>query len=186
MKTMRGPWTVLEQREAYDSPWIRVEHHEVLTPKATPGMYGLVHFKNTAIGVLVLDEALNTWIVGQYRYPLEAYSWEIPEGGGPLNEPPLAAAQRELKEETGIVAKEWMPIQEMHLSNSVSDEYGIIYLARQLSFYDSEPEDSEELEVKKLPFKELYQMVLEGKVTDSLTVAAVLKVQLMLLEGKIK
>ena len=182
----RGSWTSLSVEKAYESPWITVNHHEVLNPNGNPGIYGVVHFKNTAIGILPLDEEGNTWIVGQHRFPLDQYSWEIPEGGGQIGVPPIDSAQRELLEETGIVARDWTPIQEIHLSNSVSDEYGIIYLAQGLEFKEAEPEDTEDLQVRKLPFEELYQMVQSGEVTDSLTIAAVLKVKIMMLEGQLK
>jgi 8-oxo-dGTP pyrophosphatase MutT (NUDIX family) len=123
--------------------------------------------------------------VGQFRFVLDQYSWEIPEGGGLLGKDPLESAKRELLEETGLVAREWKPILHLHLSNSVSDEYSIIYLARQLEQHEAEPEETEELAVRRLPFEEVYQMVLRGEITDSMTVATVLKVKLMLLHGEI-
>lgn len=176
-----NPWTTHSSEKIYDSPWIGLTKHDVTNPGGQPGTYSVVHFKNLAIGVLVLDEDKNTWIVGQHRYPINQYSWEIPEGGGDRNVPPIDSAKRELLEETGITANKWTKILEMHLSNSASDEFCILYLAEDLTFGDAHPEEDEELEVMKLPFDELYQMVCEGKITDSLTVAAVLKVKLILL-----
>jgi 8-oxo-dGTP pyrophosphatase MutT (NUDIX family) len=184
-QTTDNPWKTLSTELVHESPWIGITRHDVLNPAGKPGTYSVVHFKNLAIGVLVLDDALNTWIVGQYRYPINQYTWEIPEGGGNPKVSPLESAQRELKEETGITAARWTKIQEMHLSNSASDEFCVLFLAQELSFGQSEPEETEQLEVKKIPFEELYSMVCEGRVTDSLTVAAVLKVRLMLLENKI-
>lgn len=181
----RGPWTTLSVRNAYESPWIKVEHHEVINPGNEPGKYGVVHFKNLAVGILPLDEDMNTWIIGQYRYPLDKYTWEIPEGGGDPNIPPIESAKRELREEAGIVAERWDQILEMHLSNSATDEYGVVYLARDLSFTEPDPDVDEELEIRKVPFSELCTMVDEGKVTDSLTVAAVLKIRLMQLENQL-
>jgi ADP-ribose pyrophosphatase len=181
----KNPWTTLTSEEVYDSPWIKLTKHDVLNPNGNPGTYSVVHFKNIAIGIVPLDKDHNTYIVGQYRYPLKQYSWEIPEGGGKLDVPPLDSAKRELLEETGITAGKWTPIQELHLSNSATDEYGILYLAEELSFGESEPEDDEKLEVRKLPFEELYSMVQKGEITDSLTVVAVLKIKLMMQEGKI-
>jgi 8-oxo-dGTP pyrophosphatase MutT (NUDIX family) len=169
----------------YDSPWISLTKHDVLNPNGNPGMYGVVHFKNIAVGVLPLDENNNTWIVGQYRYPIDRYSWEIPEGGGKKDADPLESAKRELHEETGITGKKWTKIQEMHLSNSASDEFCILYIAQGLEFGESEPEDTEQLEVRKIHFDELYRMVQDGTITDSLTVVAVLKAKLMMLEGKL-
>ncbi|MEM6723516.1 MAG: NUDIX hydrolase, partial [Bacteroidota bacterium] len=107
---MENPWTKLSEALQYDNPWIRITEHQVLNPNGNPGIYGVVHFKNVAIGIVPLDEEYNTWLVGQYRYTLEQYSWEIPEGGGPLGTDPLKSAKRELLEETGITAKEWTNI----------------------------------------------------------------------------
>ena len=184
-QTTENPWKTLSSELVHESPWIGITRHDVLNPAGKPGTYSVVHFKNLAIGVLVLDEELNTWIVGQYRYPIKQYSWEIPEGGGDPNVDPLDSAKRELKEETGISAAKWTKIQEMHLSNSASDEFCVLFLARELSFGESEPEETEQLEVKKIPFEELYRMVCAGEITDSLTVTAVLKVRVMLLEQTI-
>ena len=149
----------------------------MINPGGGKGIYGKVHFKNLAIGIVVLDENYNTWLVGQYRYPLDQFSWEIPEGGGPLEDDPVKSAQRELLEETGITAKIWTEIQRMHLSNSVSDELAIIYLARDLRFGESDPEETEQLTIRKLPFAEAYEMVINGEITDSMSVAAILKVK---------
>nr|MBA3899578.1 NUDIX hydrolase [Bacteroidota bacterium] len=152
----KNPWVTLKEETVYESAWIRVDKHDVLNPAGNPGEYSVIHFKNIAIGIIALDDDLNTWIVGQYRYALKAYSWEIPEGGGKLDVAPLESAKRELLEETGIIAQDWSVIQQMHLSNSVSDEQAIIYLAKGLTFGAPDPEETEELNVRKLPFEELY------------------------------
>jgi 8-oxo-dGTP pyrophosphatase MutT (NUDIX family) len=185
MNESHNPWTILTQRAVYDNKWIGVTEYDVINPGGGTGIYGKVHFKNLAIGVLPLDEEGNTWLVGQYRFTLGAYSWEIPEGGGDPAETAVESAQRELKEETGLVAKEWTLLQEMHLSNSVSDERALIFLARQLQQQEAMPEETEQLIVRKLPFEEAYRMVEEGVITDSMSVAALLKVKLMLAEGRI-
>ncbi|MCX6312835.1 MAG: NUDIX hydrolase [Bacteroidetes bacterium] len=181
-----NPWKTHSSEDVYESPWISVHKHIVTNPGGLPGTYSVVHFKNLAIGVIVLDEENNTWLVGQYRYPIEQYTWEIPEGGGKLEIDPLDSAKRELLEETGIVAKKWTKIQEMYLSNSASDEFCILFLAQDLSVGKSQPEPDEELQLVKIPFEEVYQMVLCNKITDSLTVTAVLKVKLMMLENDLK
>jgi len=175
-----NPWITIESHKIYENNWIGLTEHQVLNPSGGKGIYGEVHFKNYAIGILPLDEELNTWLVGQYRYPLKAYSWEIPEGGGPLAEDPLDSAKRELLEETGLSATNWMEIQRMHLSNSVSNELAIIYVARGLSEGVSEPEETEQLIVRKMPFEEAYQMVIDGTITDSISVAAILKTKIIL------
>jgi len=180
-----NPWKTLESEIKYDNNWIRLTEHQVINPSGGKGIYGEVHFKNYAIGILPLDEDYNTWLVGQYRYPLKAYSWEIPEGGGPLGEEPIESARRELLEETGMSAKNWKEIQRMHLSNSVSDELSIIYIATDLIQGIPMPEETEQLIVKKMPFEDVYQMVLNGEITDSMSVAAVLKAKLMMLNGEL-
>lgn len=179
----KNPWTTLESRKIYENNWIGLTEHDVINPSGGKGIYGQVHFKNLAIGILPLDEEKNTWLVGQYRYPLNAYSWEIPEGGGPLHLPALDSAKRELLEETGLTASYWQQIQQMHLSNSVSDELAIIYIATGLTEGESEPEETEQLRIRKLPFEEAYQMVLHGEITDSMSVAAILKTKILLDEG---
>lgn len=176
-----NPWTTLKRKEIYDNNWINVNEHQVINPSGGRGIYGVVHFKNLAIGILPLDEDNNTWLVGQYRYPLQAYSWEIPEGGGPLGLDPLDGAKRELLEETGLTATDWTELQRMHLSNSVSDELAIIYVARGLTLGVAAPEETEDLQLRKLPFEEAYQMVLDGIITDSMSVAAILKTKVLLL-----
>lgn len=180
-----NPWTTLSAELVYENPWIKVTKHDVLNPKGNMGLYTVVHFKNIAIGIIPLDDEYNTWIVGQYRFPLDQYSWEIIEGGGDLSNDPLDSAKRELIEEAGIKATEWIKIQEMHLSNSVSDEGAIIYVAKGLEFGVAEPEDTEQLQIRKIPFQELYRMVVDGEITDSLSVAGVLKIKIMIDEKKI-
>ena len=180
-----NPWRIISKKDVYETQWIKVTHHDVLNPAGNQGVYGTVHFKNYALGIIALDENNNTWIVGQYRFPMNEYTWEIPEGGGPVGQDPLASAKRELLEETGIEAGSWTLIQRMQLSNSASDEEAFLYLAKDLAYHKPHPEDNEELEQRKISFGELYELVKDGKVTDSLTVAAVLKVKLMMLEEKL-
>jgi ADP-ribose pyrophosphatase len=184
MNNENNPWKILESREIYDNPWIGVTEHKVINPRGGKGIYGVVHFKNLAIGILPLDQDLNTYLVGQYRFPLGRYSWEIPEGGGRLGVDPLESAKRELLEETGLKAESWELIQEMDLSNSVSDEQAYIFLARDLSQHEAEPEETEELKIRKLPFEEAFQMVINGEITDSLSVAAILRTKIILDPGK--
>lgn len=182
MNTETNPWKINNSEEIYSNKWISVTEHKVINPAGNDGIYGVVHFKNIAVGVIPLDDENNTWLVGQYRFPLNKYCWEIPEGGSPFDEDPVNGAARELEEETGLRASKYSKIVEMHLSNSVSDEYAVVYLAQGLSQHSSMPEETEQLLVKKIPFEKAYQMVEEGLITDSMSVAAILKVKLMLMQ----
>lgn len=181
MKAHHNPWTVIAEKTIYDNPWIGLTEYDVINPSGGKGIYGKVRFKALAIGVLPLDDEMNTWLVGQYRFPLNAYSWEIPEGGGDLNTDPLVSAQRELLEETGLKATHWQKVLDLHLSNSVTDEVGMAYVARGLTQHAPQPEETEQLAIRKLPFEEVFQMVLDGVITDSISVATILKVQYLLL-----
>ncbi|PST84845.1 DNA mismatch repair protein MutT [Pedobacter yulinensis] len=180
-----NPWKTLSSRLVYENRWISLTEHDVINPNGGSGIYGEVHFKNYAIGIVPVDEDGNTWLVGQYRFPLKAYSWEIPEGGGKLEQEPIEGAKRELLEETGFTAANWLEIQRMHLSNSVSDELGIMYLATGLTAGQAEPEESEALTLRKLPLSEAIEMVLNGEITDSMSVAALLRVKLLVEAGEL-
>ena len=172
----KSPWRVLHEELRYDNPWISLSQFSVVTPAGTPGIYGKVHFKNKAIGVLAIDQEHHTWLVGQWRFPLNAWSWEIPEGGGPLDTDPLISAKRELREETGLEADQWTLLMHTYLSNSVSDEEGILYLAQGLHQYAAHREETEaDMKVVRLPFQKAFDMVLKGEITDSLSVMAILK-----------
>lgn len=186
MTDIHNPWTVNGEKQVYTNPWITVTEFDVLNPSGGKGVYGKVHFKNTAVGVVALDAEKNIILVGQYRFPLDTYSWEIPEGGSPVGMDPLEGCKRELLEETGLVAAEWEPLLKMHLSNSVSDELAFIYLATGLTQHAADPEETEQLVIKKVPFNEAYRMVEAAEITDSISVAAIIKVRLLLAEGKLK
>ncbi|HEX4004087.1 MAG TPA: NUDIX hydrolase [Candidatus Acidoferrales bacterium] len=185
MSEPKNPWKVSSRSAVYDNPWIRVDHHEVVNPAGKPGIYGVVHFKNHAIGVLPVDDEGNVILVGQYRFPLGAYSWEIPEGGGPAGVSILESAQRELREECGVAAKHWLEIVGMDLSNSVSDERGTAFLAWELSHGTADPEESEQLQLARVPFREALERVKRGEIRDSLSVAAILRVALMAVQGEL-
>ena len=180
-----NPWKINAEKQIYNNPWISLTEYDVINPGGGKGIYGKVHFKNIAVGIMVLDQDLHTYLVGQYRFTLNMYSWEMPEGGCPVGSDTLESAKRELLEETGLVAKDWTLLFRMHLSNSVSDELAVIYLARDLQQFEAEPEETEQLQVKKIPFAEMLDMVETGQITDSMTVASVYKVQLLLLQGKL-
>ncbi|HEY9006780.1 MAG TPA: NUDIX hydrolase [Ohtaekwangia sp.] len=174
-KEIKNPWTTLSGEQKYDNRWIGVTEYQVLNPAGGRGIYGKVHFKNKAIGVIPVDADGNTWLVGQFRYALNEFHWEIPEGGAPLTEDPLDAAKRELQEETGIVAKQWKKIARLHTSNSVTDEEGFIFLAEDLEHGASNLEETEaDMKVWKLPLKEAVDMVMRGEITDSMSVIGLL------------
>jgi len=152
----------------------------VINPSGGKGIYGKIHFKNKAIGVIPIDHDGNTWLVGQYRYTLNELFWEIPEGGGEMNVDPLESAKRELKEETGLTAGKWTLLTRIHTSNSVTDEEGFIFLAEDLEEGESELEETEgDLQVKKMPLSEAVDMVMRGEITDSMSQVGILMVERM-------
>ncbi len=165
-----GPWTRHERRVGYRNPWITVWHDDVTRPDGEPGIYGVVHFENSAVGVLALDEQDRVVLVGQHRYAFDELSWEIPEGGSPPGEDSLEGAKRELLEETGLTARSWREVGRWQLSNSVTDEAAVTYLATDLEQGEAQPEGSEELEVKWVPFDGAMAMVRTGEMTDALSV----------------
>lgn len=172
---MDNPWQTIQEKRMYDNPWICVDEHDVINPSGNPGIYGVVHFKNIAIGIIPVDEEGYTWLVGQYRYPLQAYSWEIIEGGGPIGIDPLESAKRELLEETGMTAEHWeLIIPKMHLSNSVTDEYAMIYVAKGLTQGTAQPTDTEDLTLQRVPLVDAIEKVRSGDITDSMSVAGLL------------
>lgn len=179
------PWTRGTATPVFDNPWISVTQYAATAPTGNPATYGLVSFKNYAVAILPLFDDGTTLLVGQHRFPLGDYSWEIPEGGGPLDADPLESARRELAEETGLQAAEWREILQVELSNSVSDERAFGYLATGLSIADEvhHADDTEALEKVRVPFGEALDAALSGDLKDVLTVAMLLKVSHMAREG---
>ncbi|WP_113924452.1 NUDIX domain-containing protein [Cognataquiflexum aquatile] len=173
---MENPWKTKSKTTIYQNPWIKLEEHQVVIPSGKDGIYGKVIFKNKALAIVPVDEDLNTWLVGQFRYTLDEYSWEIPMGGGLLELDILDSAKRELKEETGLSAKKWTKIMRLHTSNSVTDEEGFVFLAEELTPGETEFEETEQLQVIKLPLKEAIQKVMDGEITDAISIAGLLKV----------
>ena len=169
-----NPWKTLSEKEVYSNPWIRISHHEVINPSGGKGIYGVVHFQNTAIGVVPVDDELHTYLVGQFRYTLNEYSWEIPEGGGPEGEEPAITAVRELREETGLEAETLELLGKIHTSNSVTDEVGYIFLAKDLKQLDASPEETEDITVRRIPLAQAVEMVESGEITDSLSMTGIL------------
>jgi len=183
-KDRHNPWETLSSRDVFENNWIKLTDHKVITPGGTDGTYGAIHFKNRAVGVVPYEKGY-IWLVGQTRYVLDQYSWEIPEGGCPKNEDLEDCALRELQEETGLIATNLKPIVQMHLSNSVSDEWAIVYLATGLTQSQAAPEPTEDISVAKVTLEEFYQRVETGEITDSLSVAACYKLMLMKANGEL-
>lgn len=158
---------------------MEVREDAVINPGGGRNDYGYVHFKNIAVAIIALDDASNTWLVGQDRYTLGEYSWELPMGGAPLHELPLMAAKRELEEETGIRAGNWQELMRLHTSNSITDELGFAYVATELSFGETKLEETEDLAIRKLPLEEAVQMVIDGQITDAISAAALLRMHVL-------
>jgi 8-oxo-dGTP pyrophosphatase MutT (NUDIX family) len=175
MADHKNPWKTLNGKLVYENQWIRVDEYNVINPSGGEGIYGKVSFKGRAVGILPIDDEMNTWLVGQFRYTLDEYSWEIPMGAVPFDETYEEGAKRELKEETGLDCQQLEFLCKIHTSNSVTDEVGMTYLATGLQEGETEFDDTEDITVKKLPFTEALAMVVDGRITDSLSVAAILK-----------
>jgi len=172
-------WKKIDSRVVYENDWMQVLEDEVINPRGGRNDYGHVHFKNRAVAILPLDENNNTWLVGQDRYTLGDWSWELPMGGAPLKEDLLSAAKRELQEETGITAVRWTELMLLHPSNSITDELGVVYIAEELTTGQTDFGETEVLEVRKIPLAEAIAMVHSGKITDAISVAALLRVALL-------
>ena len=172
---MKNPWTTLSTKDIYENPWIKIQEHRVINPRGDESIYGKVSFKNYALGIIPIDRENNIWLVGQYRYTLNEYSWEIPMGGGPVRKEILKEAQRELLEATGLEAAKFTQILKIHTSNSVTDEVGFVFLAENLIQKKADPQQSEkDLRVKKVKLADALAMIENAEITDSLTVAGLL------------
>jgi 8-oxo-dGTP pyrophosphatase MutT (NUDIX family) len=169
-------WKQLSSRVVFENDWMEVREDHVVNPGGGENQYGYVHFKNRAVAIIPLDDELNIWLVGQQRYTLGQWSWELPMGGAPLEELPLVAAKRELKEETGLSAERWTEIMQLHPSNSITDEIGYVYLAEDLTDGETDFEETEALEIRKLPLEDALTMVRDGSISDAISVAALLRI----------
>jgi 8-oxo-dGTP pyrophosphatase MutT (NUDIX family) len=163
---------VASRRVAYENPWIEILHDEVVRPDGKPGIYGVVHFRHLAIGVVPVDASDRVLLVGQFRYTMDRYSWEIPEGGGDFDESPEEAARRELVEETGYSGGKWRELCRAELSNSVTDEITILFVASDLDAGPASPEGTEQLQLRWVPFDEVMAMIRRGEITDAMTILA--------------
>lgn len=178
MSNENNPWKINNIKDVYANPWIEVKHYDVANPVGNPGIYGTVSFLNRAVGVVPIAENGDTWLVGQFRFPLNEYHWEIPMGGAPKGESPQACALRELKEETGLTATEVSNLGRFHLSNCITDEEGYLFVAQGLTEGETNMEETEVLSIRRLPFEEAFQMAQDGRITDVLSVLALTKIRL--------
>jgi len=178
MPRMEGRFVRHSRRVAYENAWITVWHDEVIRPDGSPGIYGVVHFENLAAGVVAFDEDDRIVLVGQHRYTLDQGSWEIPEGGVPPTETPLEGIQRELREETGLEAADWRELCRLDLSNSVTDERAVLFIATGLRHGGASPEPTESIALRWVPFDEAVAMTRDGRITDAMSVVAIQRVAL--------
>jgi 8-oxo-dGTP pyrophosphatase MutT (NUDIX family) len=180
LPTTANPWLHQSSRQIFENPWLTLHEDKVINPGGGISYYGKINFKNLAIGIIPLDENNNTWLVGQYRYVPDCYSWEIPMGGGPVDTDPLESAKRELKEETGLIADDWQELMKLHTSNSVTDERGLVYIARDLTQGETDFEEAEDLLIQKVPLDEAIERVISGEITDAISIAGLLKLQFLI------
>lgn len=171
----KNPWRTISSKEIYQNQWLKLREDSVITPGGIKSIYGVVE-TSPAIAIVPLTQNLDTYLVGQYRYTLDIYSWEVPEGGAGTGESNLDAAKRELKEETGLLAKKWTYFDSLYTSNSITNEIGHIYLAEDLSQTEAMPEHTEQLEIKRLPFMEAYKMVERYEIKDALAIISLSRV----------
>lgn len=173
LERFENSWRTLHSREIYDNAWINVREDDVVRPDGEAGIYGVVSMKNRAIGVLPVHADGTVTLVGQFRYTLDEYSWEIPEGGCAPDESILEAGARELREETGLIAHRWTSLGRIHLSNSVTDEEGFVFLATDLEQRAAQPEGTEDLQIRRVPFVQVLEMARSGEITDSMSLMAI-------------
>ncbi len=185
--TPKGPaWQRLAHRPVYENPWVTVDEFDAVAPTGAKALYGLVGMKNLALGILPLHSDGTVTLVGQHRFPSGTYSWEIPEGGGGKDIDPLTSAKRELREEAGLEAQEWFQVLDFDVSNSITDERGLGFLALDLSAVPVEPDDTEVFAIARVPFKEALAVAMAGHMRDLITLAMLLRAHHMAVNGEIR
>jgi 8-oxo-dGTP pyrophosphatase MutT (NUDIX family) len=185
MRPTGKPWAIRTAKTVYQNPWLTVREYQATAPTGAPALYGVVSPHAYALAILPLHADGTVTLVGQHRFALADYSWEIPEGGGPIGQDLLGGAQRELREETGLIAADWREVLRMQLSNSVTDEQGVGYIALDLSQADSDPDETEAFQVARVPFRQVLNLAVGGKITDVMTVAMLLRAYHMVVEGQL-
>ena len=178
-------WRVRGRVHLHDNPWFALDEFDAVAPTGQPARYYLQSYKNIAVGVLPLHDDGTLTLVGQWRFPFDAYSWELPEGGAPKGEAPIEGARRELREEAGLAAADWRLILTMQLSNASSDEIAYGYLATGLTAVEREPDATEQLAVERVPFREALKAAASGRIQDAITVAMLLRLHHMAHEGEL-
>lgn len=179
------PWTVKAVRRSYETQWFAVDDHDVINPAGNPGHYGVIRVPRVAVGVIPIEPDGTVHLVGQWRFPLGRYSWEIPEGGSDPGEAPEACARRELAEETGLRAATLIKVLEMDLSNAVTDERSVSFLAFGLTPGETSPDETEVLKRRTAPFAEVLRRCADGRIRDAITVATVLRAHHMAVTGEL-
>ena len=180
-----NPWIVKGVAHAFENDWFRIDEHDVIRPDGAKGYYGVIRVRRLAVGVLPIDAGGCVHLVGQWRFPLARYSWEMPEGGAEPGEDARACAERELAEETGLRAREWVQVLEMDLSNSLTDEQAVIFIATDLSPGESDPDPTEVLKRRQARFLDVLERVADGRIRDTMTVAAMLRAHHMAVTGQL-
>ena len=179
------PWRDNGSRAVFENAWMAVTEHDAVAPTGRPATYGKVHFKNLALAILPLHDDGTVTLVGQHRFAMMDYVWEIPEGGGALDVDPLESAKRELREEAGLEAAEWREVLRFQISNSLTDERGVGYLAMGFSAVEKDPDETEVLALERVPFREALDAAVGGWIQDGMTVAMLLRAYHMAREGEL-
>jgi 8-oxo-dGTP pyrophosphatase MutT (NUDIX family) len=181
----RNPWKTLSSRVAYENTWIRVREDKVIRPDGGPGLYGVIEVRPSA-GVVALNERDEIVLVGQWRYTVNRYSWEIPRGGShPGEDDLLEVGKRELAEEAGVLARDWRKIGTVDNANGVNSDSQTFYLATGLSETETNHDPEEEITVKWRPFAEALEMAMDGRITEVDSVAAILLTAQLRASGQI-